>query len=374
MFRSSFLNSLSLSVESIFGFLILNNSVEAWLKAVTIVFLIILVGKISQKLLSGCIKAWAVKTKNTVDNFIISTLETIKWEWVILGIFVAARYLNFNKAFDNCMLWLFALVMLHRIIRVVNLFVDYVSARVYLENENVEAGSKGAIKHIVLILKIVVSGVLTVVALDNLGFEISAVIAGLGVSGIVIGLALQSIVKDLFSSFCIIFDKPFEVGDFIIVGDFMGVVQNVGIKTTRLTSLGGEHLVFSNSDLTESRVRNYKRMTQRRVVFSFGVEYSTQEDKLKMIPSMVKKIIGDIDDVKCDRVHFQRFGNSSLDFEVVYYVLSSDYNKYMDIQERINFEIFSKFNKEGIHFAFPTQTLHVNEHNVVQQAEPLAVS
>ena len=374
MFRNNFLNSLSLSVESIFGFQILNNSVEAWLKAVTIALVIIIVGRVAQRLLSGCLKSWAKKTKNTIDNFIISTLETIRWEWVVMGVFVATRYLNFNKGFDAFMLWIFALIMLHRIIRTVNLFVDYVSAKAYFENENVEAGSKGAIKHIVLILKIVAAGVLIVVALDNLGFEISAVIAGLGVSGIVIGLALQSIVKDLFSSFCIIFDKPFEVGDFIIVGDFMGVVQNVGIKTTRLTSLGGEHLVFSNSDLTESRVRNYKRMAQRRVVFSFGVEYSTQEDKLKTVPSMVKKIIGDIEDVKCDRVHFQKFGNSSLDFEVVYYVLSSDYNKYMDIQEKINFEIFSEFNKEGINFAFPTQTLHVNEHNVVQKTEPLAVS
>ena len=374
MFKNFFLNSESFNLESILSFQILNNSVENWVKAVTLALVIILAGKISQRLLSGCLKSWAKKTKNTIDNFIITTLETIKWEWIVIGVFVATRYLNFNKGFDICMLWLFALVMLHRVIRVVNLFVDYVTAKAYLENEKVEAGSKGAIKHIVLILKIAVAGVLIVVALDNLGFEISAVIAGLGVSGIVIGLALQSIVKDLFSSFCIIFDKPFEVGDFIIVGEFMGVVQNVGIKTTRLTSLGGEHLVFSNSDLTESRVRNYKRMNQRRVVFGFGVEYATQEDKLKMIPSMVKEIIGDIKDVKCDRVHFQKFGDSSLIFEVVYYVLSSDYNKYMDIQEKINFEIFSEFNKEGIHFAFPTQTLHVKEHNVMQQVEPLTVS
>jgi small-conductance mechanosensitive channel len=359
---------MTLNVESILNFYILNNSVESWLKAVTIAFAIILLGQIIQKLLSGWIKKWVKKTKISVDDFFVSTIVKIKWEWFAIGIFAATRYLNFSKSFDDWMLWLFALVMLHRIIRVVNDFMDYFTAKVYLEKESVEAGSKGAIKHIALILKIGVAGVLIVITLDNLGFEISALIAGLGVTGIVIGLAVQNIVGDLFSSFCIIFDKPFEVGDFIIVGDFMGAVENIGIKTTRLTSLGGEQLVFSNSDLTGSRIRNYKRMAQRRVVFGFGVEYGTEEEKLKSIPAAVKTIISDIEDTTYDRAHFQKFGNSCLDFEVVYYVLSSDYNRYMDIQQRINFRILSTFNKEGIHFAFPTQTLHIKECNVIQQS------
>jgi len=359
---------MTLNVESILNFHILNNSVESWLKAVTIALVIILLGKIIQKLLSGWFEKWAKKTKISVDDFFVSTIVKIKWEWFAIGIFAATRYLNFSKSFDGWMLWLFALVMLHRVIRMVNDFMDYITAKVYLEKESVEAGSKGAIKHIAFILKIGVAGILIVITLDNLGFEISALIAGLGVTGIVIGLAVQNIVGDLFSSFCIIFDKPFEVGDFIIVGDFMGAVENIGIKTTRLTSLGGEQLVFSNSDLTGSRIRNYKRMAQRRVVFGFGVEYGTEEEKLKSIPAAVKTIISDIEDTTYDRAHFQKFGNSCLDFEVVYYVLSSDYNKYMDIQERINFEIFSTFNKENINFAFPTQTLHVKECNVIQQS------
>ena len=363
-----------MNLESFLNFQIFNNSVESWIKAVTIALVIILLGKIVQKLLSGWLKTWAKKSRNSVDDFIVITLEKIKLEWLIIGIFSATRYLSLSKSFDVCMLWVLALVILNRIIRVVNSFMDYVADKVYFEKEAVKTGSKGAIKHIVFILKVVVSGVLIVIALDNLGFKISAVIAGLGVTGIVIGLAVQNIVGDLFSSFCIIFDKPFEVGDFIIVGDFMGVVENVGIKTTRLTSLGGEQLVFSNSDLTASRIRNYKRMAKRRVVFNFGVEYATKEDKLKNIPSMVKRIIGEIEDVTCDRVHFQKFGDSSLCFEVVYYVLSSDYNKYMDSQERINFKIFSKFNKEGINFAFPTQTIHVKEHNIMRQTEHIAAS
>ena len=359
---------MTMNVETMLSFQILDNSVESWLIAVMIAFVIILFGRTTQYVLSGWIKPWAKKTKNSVDDFIVFTLEKIKWEWVAIGIFAATRYLNFSQTFDAWILWVFVFVMLYRIIRIVNSFLDYITAKVYLENEAVASGSKGAVKHLVLILKIGVAGVLTVIALDNLGFNIGALVAGIGVTGIIIGFAVQNIVGDLFSSFCIIFDKPFEVGDFIIIGDFMGVVENIGIKTTRLTSLGGEQLVFSNSDLTGSRIRNYKRMAQRRVVFNFGVEYGTEEEKLKGIPAVVKTIIGEIEDTTCDRAHFQKFGDSSLYFEVVYYVLSSDYGKYMDIQERINFEIFSKFKNEGINFAFPTQTLHVKECHVLPQS------
>ncbi len=355
-------------MDSILDFQFLNNSVASWLIAGALAIAIIITGKIVQKLLSGLLRQWSKKTKSDLDDFIVSVLEKIKWEWVAAGIFAASRYLNFSDTFDKWMLWLFALVLLNRLIRIVSAVMDYVAETVYLAKDAVDTGSKGAVKHILLILKIVVSGLMVVIALDNLGFDIGAVIAGFGVTGIVIGLAVQNIVGDLFSSFCIIFDKPFEVGDFIIVGDYMGVVQRIGIKTTRITSLGGEQIVFANSDLTGSRIRNYKRMAKRRVVFSFGVEYGTTEDKLKSIPETVKNIITNINDTAFDRAHFQKFGGSSLDFEVVYYVLSADYNKYMDIQQAINFEIFAAFNKGGINFAFPTQTLHIEECHVTQQS------
>jgi small-conductance mechanosensitive channel len=367
------LNNISASIESflsnmepLLSFQILNNDAASWLHAAGIALVITVMGKIVQRLVSGWLKRWAERSTTTMDDFIVSTLETIKWEWYVLGIFAATRYLDLSKGVDTAMLWLVTLVLLNRIIRIVSAFINYFANEVYLKKEGVNQGSKGAIKNIVVILQVAVAGVLIVVALDNLGFNVSAVIAGLGVSGIIVGLAVQNIVKDLFSSFCIVFDKPFEIGDFIIVGDYMGVVEHVGIKTTRLTSLGGEQLVFSNSDLTDSRIRNYKRMAKRRVVFGVGVEYGTPEEKLKSIPETVKAIINEIKDATFDRAHFSKFGDSSLDFEVVYYVMSSDYNKYMDVQQKINFEIFARFNKEKINFAFPTRTLHVMEHTVVE--------
>ena len=185
----------------------------------------------------------------------------------------------------------------------------------------------------------------------------------LGVGGIAIGLAAQAVLKDLFSYFSIIFDRPFEVGDFIIVGDLLGTVEYIGAKTTRLRSLGGEQLIFSNTDLTDSRIKNYKRMEQRRVLFQFGIVYQTPYEKLQQIPSIVKKIIEDVEDTIFDRTHFSSYGDSNLVFEVVYYVVGSDYNKYMDIQQSINLAIFKEFETRGVEFAYPTQTLYINKTN-----------
>ena len=207
--------------------------------------------------------------------------------------------------------------------------------------------------------KIAVWTAALLIVLDNLGVEITALIAGLGVGGIAVAFALQSILGDIFCSIAILLDKPFVVGDFIIVGDLMGTVENIGIKTTRIRSLGGEQIVFSNADLIGSRIRNYKRMYERRVVFGFGVVYETPVEELEAIPKIVKEIVTAIDKTRFDRAHFKEYGDFSLNFEVVYYVLVADFNEYMDIQQRINLEIFRTFAARGIAFAYPTQELIV---------------
>lgn len=196
-------------------------------------------------------------------------------------------------------------------------------------------------------------------ALDNLGVDITALVAGLGIGGIAIAFALQNILGDLFASISIILDKPFEVGDFIIVGDMMGTVERVGIKTTRLRSLSGEQIVMSNNDLLQSRVRNYKRMNERRVVFSIGVTYDTPADKVEAIPELLRAAVEAQEQARIDRAHFQKYGDFALIFEVVYYVLKPDYNLMMDVQQAINLTIFRRFAEEGISFAFPTQTIHI---------------
>jgi small-conductance mechanosensitive channel len=209
--------------------------------------------------------------------------------------------------------------------------------------------------------RLVLWGGIVLWLLSNLGVNITALVAGLGVGGIAMALAVQSILGDVLNSVTIVLDKPFEVGDFIVVDSYMGTVEHIGIKTTRVRSLQGEQIVFSNTDLIHSRVQNLKRMQERRVLFSFTVVYQTPVDKLEAIPGMVREIIESLDQIRCDRVHFKSFGDSALNYEVVYYVGTRDFNAYMDVQQRINLELCRRFEREGIEFAYPTQTLFMHQ-------------
>jgi len=184
-------------------------------------------------------------------------------------------------------------------------------------------------------------------------------VASLGIGGIAVALAVQNILGDLFASFSIVLDKPFVIGDFIIVGDLMGTVERIGLKTTRLRSLSGEQIIFSNSDLLGSRVRNYKRMYERRISFSLGVAYETSAEQLERIPRMIEEIVSSQPKVRFDRSHFKSFGDFALVFETVYYILTPDYTAYMDAQQAINIAIARKFAEEGIRFAYPTQTIYL---------------
>jgi small-conductance mechanosensitive channel len=195
--------------------------------------------------------------------------------------------------------------------------------------------------------------------LDNLGFNITALLAGLGVGGVAVALAAQNILGDLFASMSIALDKPFVIGDFIIVGDKMGNVEYIGLKTTRVRSLSGEQIVFSNNDLLQSRIHNYQRMQQRRVLFSFGVTYQATSEQLERTPTVVREIIESQPKTRFDRAHFKEYGDSALVFEVVYFVLSSDYNVYMDIQQAINLGLFRRLQEEGLQFAYPTRTIFI---------------
>jgi small-conductance mechanosensitive channel len=206
-------------------------------------------------------------------------------------------------------------------------------------------------------------------ALDNLGVNVTALVAGLGVGGVAVALAVQNILGDLFASLSIVLDKPFVLGDFIIVGELLGAVENIGIKTTRVRSLSGEQLIFSNNDLLNSRIRNFGRMAERRVVFQLGVVYGTPKAKLEQIPAIIRSAIEAQQQTRFDRSHFAGYGDFSLDFENVYYVLDRDYNVYMDIQQAINLEIYGRFAEDGIEFAYPTQTLYLQRE---QRAESLS--
>lgn len=186
-------------------------------------------------------------------------------------------------------------------------------------------------------------------------------VTGLGIGGVAIALALQHVLSDLFASLSIVLDKPFIIGDFITVDTFMGHVEHIGLKTTRVRSISGEQMIFSNSDLLSSRIRNFKRMQERRILFTVGVVYQTPVEKLEMIPTLIREIIDQLPSARLDRVHFVRFADFSLTFEVVYWVTSPEYRVAMDVQQQINLAILKKFSELGIQFAYPTQTVFVEK-------------
>jgi small-conductance mechanosensitive channel len=232
-----------------------------------------------------------------------------------------------------------------------------------------DAGRVTTARVLSILARVALYSILALLILDNIsGVKITTLIASLGIGGIAVALAVQNILSDLFASLSIALDKPFVIGDFIIVGDYLGTVEYIGLKTTRIRSLSGEMIVVSNNDLLSSRIKNYKRMYERRVVFTLDVVYDTSADQLEEIPLLIKEIIDGQEITRFDRAHFQSFGKSALTFEAVYYVKSPDYNVHTKAQQAINLALYRRFEEKGISFAYPTQTLYV------QEADPKVLS
>lgn len=232
----------------------------------------------------------------------------------------------------------------------------YVQTRPNLEEQNAIRTLVGPLRFILITVSWALLGL---IALDNAGVNVTALVASLGIGGIAIGLALQNVLGDLLASLSIALDKPFVVDEFIITNEYMGTVKHIGLRTTRLESLDGEHIVIPNSDLTSSRLRNYTRMERRRALLKFGVVYTTPLEQVKAIPDWVKQILDSIPCTTLERIHFMGLGVSSLDFELVYYVEDPEYTVYMDAQQAFLLGLMEKFNAEVVHFAYPTQTLYV---------------
>jgi len=227
----------------------------------------------------------------------------------------------------------------------------------------------GSLGIIGFIARVLIWSLVALLVLDNLGIDVTALVAGLGIGGIAVALAAQNILGDLFASLSIAFDKPFLVGDFLILDDYLGAVEHIGIKSTRIRSLSGEQIIMSNADLLKSRVRNYGRMLERRVVMAHGVTYDTPIEKLEEVPSIIRTAIQRQKNTRFDRAHFAKHGSSSLEFESVYYVLSPDYNQYMDIQQAINLEIHRRFQDLDIEFAILSQRLYLSRAQALAPRE-----
>jgi len=339
------------------------NSVEEYLLALLIFILTIIALRVFKLVIINKLKKIAVKTRTELDNLMITIIDGIGWPlYLFLSLYISLQFIKIPKFIGMAVYYATFVIVAYYVIIALQNLIDYGTRRIIQKRQGEDKKvDTSVIDLLSKVLKAILWVVAIIIILSNLGYEVSTLIAGLGIGGVAIALAIQNILGDIFASFSIYFDKPFKTGDFIMVGDDCGVVKRIGIKTTRIQTLHGEELVISNRELTESRIHNYKRMERRRVVFTLGVEYDTPTEKLRKIPDIIKEVMDKIELVDIDRVHFKEFGDFSLNFEVVYYVNSSDYGTYMDTRQEINLAIKERFETEGIEFAYPTQTVFVNE-------------
>jgi small-conductance mechanosensitive channel len=303
----------------------------------------------------------ADRTVNRADDFFVEVLSgTSQWLIVLVAVLIGVGMLDLPDRWAARVGQLWFVALAWQMALWANRAVSIGLRRYAERNASAGVGPQGAAATLVSWgLRTLLWAIVLLAILSNIGVNITAFVASLGVGGIAIALAAQNILGDLFASIAIAADKPFEVGDFIVLGSVAGTVELVGVKTTRIRSLGGEQIVMSNTEMLKQTVSNYKRLKERRIVFGFGVTYDTTADQAEAIPALVREVVEASDQVRFDRAHFKAFGDSSLDYEVVYIVLDPGYGVYMDEQQRINLNLMRGLAARGIEFAFPTRTVHV---------------
>lgn len=336
------------------------NTVLSYLIILGVAILSIILLKVIERTLIKRLKNKAEQTESQFDDTLIRGVEKYLLPLIIISIiYLMLMQLYMASNIKRIIEVIVLILATYFLIQFASSLIRYYIEVRWLKGE--DASKSNRVKAILPIVNILVWTIGIIFLLDNLGLKISAIITGLGIGGIAIALGTQTILKDLFSYLIILFDKPFEVGDFIIIDNFLGSIDKVGIKSTRIRSLDGEMLIFSNSDLTNSRIKNYRKMEVRRVLFRIGIIYDTPLEKLRDVTKIIENIIQNIEDTRFDRAHFFQYGDYSLNFEVVYYVEGNDYNKFMNIQQAINLKIAEEFSKNDIQFAYPTQVVYYNK-------------
>lgn len=335
------------------------NALTEWAAAI-VVFIVTWGGLVTLRwIVSKYLTKASARTATQVDDVVAKVLLQTRWVlYVPVALYAGGSLLNLPTSVAHAL----GKIALVGVLIQVGIWVTVAIHR----GVDVWVGSKGettaghyatmaaALK---FVSELVLWSLIAVFVLANIGIEVSALLAGLGVGGIAVALAAQNVLGDLFASVSIYLDRPFDIGDFIVIDDMRGTVERVGLRSSRIRSISGEELIFPNRNLVESRIQNFKRMAERRIAFALGVVYGTPHALLERIPQLVKEVVESIDGLRLDRCHFKDFGDFSLNFEIVYFVNSSEYVIFMDRQQAINLEIYRRFEDLGIEFAFPTQTV-----------------
>ena len=347
-------------MQVLFDTVLAGNSLVRWAIATGIALALFVVLVVARRLAVARLAKLSARTRTRYDDVLIAVLAAVHTlTFAVIAVATGARALDLAP---DVALWLGRIVIVvlalqvgASITRAVKLaLVEPAGADIAPERRTLGAAAG-------FVTRLVVWSVLTLLVLSNLGVEVTTLIAGLGVGGIAAALAVQNVLGDVFAAFSMYADRPFDIGDFVVVDTYQGTVERISWRSTQLRSLGGELVVLANSDLARARVRNYKRMAERRVVVQFGVEYGTPADTLETIPQLLRETIESIDGLRFDRAHFSKYGSSSLDFETVFYVLDRDYNAFMDRQQKLLLTLYRRFEEQDIAFALPTRTVVVRE-------------
>lgn len=332
------------------------NEIEHYFIAMIIFAISILILRIFKFVIIKKLKKIAEKTKTKYDDIVIDKIDKVGWPvYIFISLYISFHYLEmlqfrFSSEIKTILNYIIIVFVVYYVVKIIHALVDHVT--------NIAIQKKDTDISTIELLSRIVKGALWLIAiifiLSNLGYNVTTIVAGLGIGGIAIAFALQSILADIFASFSIYLDKPFKKGDYIIFGTEQGTVKRIGIKSTRVEALQGQEIVVSNKTLTDTIVHNYKKMDHRRIAFSFSIRYNTPMVQLEKIPNIVKDIITNVKMVRFGRSHFFEFGDFGYTYEVVYFVESGDYDKYMDVQQEINFAIIRYFENEGIEIAYPS--------------------
>lgn len=336
------------------------NSLRTWLTA-GLAFLVFQAAALFLKnVVLDRLKRLAARTETDFDDALVAALASIRgWELAVVAAYLGARSLFLPGAIDKGLHLTMVLVASFRGAMFLQAILHYSWRKATAAVHEGDPTARSALSNLEYVLTGGVWLGAALFVLDNLGVNITTAVAGLGIGGIAVAMAAQQILGDLFSSFVIFMDKPFAVGDVIVVDGLTGTVENVGLKTTSVRSLSGEMLVFANSDLTKSRIRNFQRLRERRIVWNLAIPYGTPRDKVAAVPHMIRDAFKGLEKVRFERAHLKNFGAAALEYEAVYFVLSDDYELYMNLNQRACLSLLERFEAEGVSFALPAQTVFV---------------
>ncbi|MBV8854760.1 MAG: mechanosensitive ion channel family protein [Sinobacteraceae bacterium] len=365
--------------QDILHFEFLGNPVIDWVLAATIFLVTLTVLPLIRGVIGARKRRWTPEDRQQVHTAIELTTQlvvrTSRLFLLVVALYLASRDLSFPPRIERILTIVIVTTFWMQVglwaMSAVRFAVDLRRAR----SAGLDAALAGSVDVILFSAGLIVWAMVLLLALDNLGVQIKPLLAGLGIGGIAIALAVQTVLGDLLASMSIALDKPFGVGDFLTVGDYQGTVEHIGVKSTQLRSISGEQIIIANADIIKARVRNYGRMRERRTVFQFGVSYDTPPESLAAIPGEVRRIVEAQPDTRFDRCHFLAYGDTALQFELVFFVLKADFNTYADIQQNINLALLHKLRDMKVQLAAPTRAVVYIENPAARGTEvPTAIN